>query len=275
MRLILAVAAVLCGLSLPVAAQNKPCGDAETPCRVGDGTYHMALPDGAPNGIVMHLHGAGATGRQMLNSGMARAATTRGFVFVAPDGFHPGMRFERNWSVRATNSTFAKDDAQLLEQVLADVLRRIRISNARVLLSGFSRGGSMVWDMACHNPSFADAYAPVAGAFWDVLPERCAAPVTLFHTHGWTDRTVPLEGRSFGGGRVVQGDVWASLKVLRDTNGCDARQPERNSFEGDLWFRHWTDCKGGQIQLMLHKGGHGVPRGWATRMLDWFDETVS
>ncbi|MEX0365013.1 MAG: polyhydroxybutyrate depolymerase, partial [Ruegeria sp.] len=157
----------------------------------------------------------------------------------------------------------------------ADVRDRTSQPDGMVLLSGFSRGGSMVWDIACRDPSFADAYAPVAGAFWDALPARCTAPVMLFHTHGWTDRTVPLEGRSFGGGLVVQGDVWASLKILRETNGCDARQPERNSFEGDLWFRHWTDCAGGDIELMLHKGGHGAPPGWAKRMLDWFEDAVS
>ncbi|MEX0370326.1 MAG: hypothetical protein AB3N09_06815, partial [Tateyamaria sp.] len=116
MRFILAALAVLVGFSVPLAAQDAPCGDADTPCRVDAGTYHMILPNGAPNGIVMHLHGAGATGKQMLNSGMARAAVARGYVFVAPDGFHPGMRFERNWSVRATNSSFEKDDAVLLRQ---------------------------------------------------------------------------------------------------------------------------------------------------------------
>ena len=271
MRLILPFLLGLLTFAEPSHAQTQTCGGAEIPCEVEAGTYHMALPEGPPKGIVMHLHGAGATGRQMLNSGLGRAAVARGYVFVAPDGYHPGTRFERNWSVRATNSSFEKDDAVLLRAVLADVKGRHALTGLPVLLAGFSRGGSMAWDMACYDPSFADAYAPVAGAFWDALPTRCGAPVALFHTHGWTDRTVPLEGRSFGGGTVVQGDVWASLKILRETNGCDARQPERNSFEGELWFRHWTDCTAGELQLMLHKGGHGAPQGWAAHMLDWFE----
>ena len=156
---------------------------------------------------------------------------------------------------------------------MADVRAKTGLGDVPVLLAGFSRGGSMVWDIACDDPEFASAYAPLAGAFWDALPETCAAPVMLYHTHGWNDRTVPLEGRafSFEGRSVVQGDVWASLKILRATNGCDARQPERNSFEDDLWFRHWTDCAAGEIQLMLHKGGHGAPSGWSGRILDWFE----
>lgn len=264
--------AALC--AAPTWAQD--CGDAQTPCEVDGGTYHLALPDiAAPKGVVIHLHGGGGRGRGLLKSGLGRGAVDRGYVFVAPDGYHPGARFERNWSVRARGSSFKRDDSEFLRDVLADVRAKTGVGDAPVLLAGFSRGGSMVWDIACHDPDFANAYAPLAGAFWDDLPTACTAPVRLFHTHGWNDRTVPLEGRSFGGGAVVQGDVWASLKVLRETNGCDARQPERNSFDRDLWFRHWTDCKAAEIQLMLHKGGHGAPKGWANRMLDWFEEQMS
>jgi polyhydroxybutyrate depolymerase len=259
----------------PLAAQA--CGDAETPCLVDQGTYHMVMPkDGvAPKGLVMHLHGAGAKGSGMLNSGLARGALARGYVFVAPDGYHPGSRFQRNWSVRAKGSSFDRDDAVFLRAVLADVQVKMGLGGRPVLLSGFSRGGSMVWDIACHDPGFASAYAPLAGAFWDDLPGVCAAPVYLFHTHGWNDRTVPLEGRSLRNGAVVQGDVWASLKVLRETNGCRARQPESSSFDEEFWLRHWTDCDAGQIDLMLHKGGHGAPPGWAGRMLDWFETVQS
>ena len=267
------VAIFLLGLAvLASRAEAQACGDADIPCEVASGTYHVLSPQTEEiRGIVMHLHGGGGRGRGLLNSGMARGAVARGFLFIAPDGYHPGARFERNWSVKARNSTFKRDDMVFLADVMADARARFGVTAAPVLLSGFSRGGSMVWDIACARPTFATAYAPLAGAFWDDLPDACAAPVRLFHTHDWNDRTVPLEGRSFGGGAVVQGDVWAALKILRETNGCDARQPERNSFEDDLWFRHWTDCASAEIQLMLHKGGHGAPKGWASRMLDWFE----
>lgn len=258
------------GWLLPAFADT--CGDASTPCAVEDGTYHMAFPERAtPFGIVMHLHGGGATGKGLLKSGLAKEAVSRGYVFVAPNGEHPEARWTRDWSVKADAMRFERNDSDFLVDVLADVKRVTGLEDARVLLAGFSRGGSMVWDVACADPGFADAYAPLAGAFWDTLPMGCAGPVNLFHTHGWTDRTVPLEGRSFSNGTVVQGDVWAALKVMRATNGCDKRQPETNSFQGDLWFRHWTDCNSGQIQLLLHKGGHGAPKGWPALVLDWFE----
>lgn len=252
--------------------QAQTCGDANTPCVIDSGTYHVVAPAGTPKGVVFFLHGGGGRGKSLLKTGMAKEATKRGYVYVAPDGYHPNSRFIRNWSVKANNSRFERDDVEFLADVLADVRTRFNVTAKPTLLSGFSRGGSMVWDVACETPDFATAYAPIAGAFWDDLPTTCAAPVNLFHTHGWSDRTVPLEGRSFGGGAVIQGDVWASLKILRETNGCDKRQPESNSFDGDMWFRHWTDCTGGDIELMLHPGGHGVPKGWSTRALDWFEK---
>ena len=208
----------------------------------------------------------------MMNGQMAQQANARNYVFVAPQGYHPDSRFVRNWSVSANNSFFERDDIAFLEDVMADIQDRHNDRDLPLFLSGFSRGGSMVWDIACQSPNFADAYAPLAGAFWDDLPESCAAPVRLFHTHGWSDRVVPLEGRSFADGAVVQGDVWASLKIMRETNGCTNRQPESSRFEGTYWFRKWSDCQDGQLDLMLHQGGHGAPDGWAELMLDWFEQ---
>ena len=260
------------GICLMGAGPGLACGEADAPCNLPGGQYHMAQPDAGPvKGVVIHLHGGGGRGRGLLKSGLAREALARGYVFVAPNGDQPTRRFKKDWSVRGRNMSYDRDDRPFLNAVIEDVRERTGQGGGRVLLAGFSRGASFVWNMACEQPDFADAYAPLAGAFWDDLPQNCAAPVALFHTHGWNDRTVPLEGRSFGNGAVVQGDVWASLKILRETNGCAARQPEKNSFEDDLWFRHWTDCQAGEIQLMLHKGGHGAPKGWAKRVMDWFE----
>ena len=245
-------------------------------CSVAEGSYAIALPpagDG-PFPVLMHLHGMGGTGAGVLRGGSARAALARGYAVIAPTGWQPVSRYPKNWGV-ADGRNYTRDDIAFLRDVLDDAAARAPLDTGRVLLSGFSRGGSMVWDMACQAPDFARAYAPVAGAFWEPLPERCAAPVDLFHTHGWLDRTVPLEGRVLGGGALTQGDVWASLFILRGTNGCTNRQPEKGSAEGGIWLREWSDCASGRIDLMLHPGGHGVPKGWADRALDWFEARLS
>ncbi|MEM7509258.1 MAG: polyhydroxybutyrate depolymerase, partial [Pseudomonadota bacterium] len=125
------------------------------------------------------------------------------------------------------------------------------------------------------TPDLARAYAPVAGAFWVPQITDCAAPVDLFHTHGWMDRTVPLEGRPIPGGEITQGDVFGALFTLREANGCVNRQPETGSTEGNRWWRNWSDCETGRIDLMLHPGGHGVPKGWADAALDWFEARLA
>ena len=260
-------------LLTPTYGQAQACGSADAPCTVEDGTYHMMMPEtDRIQGIVMYLHGGGASGAAMMTSGLAEEAAARGYVFVAPNGEQPENRWTKDWSVRADNMSFTRDDTTFLADVLADARLRSGVMDGPVLLAGFSRGGSMVWNIACDVPDFATAYAPLAGAFWEALPDKCSGPVRLFHTHGWTDRTVPLEGRTFFDGAVVQGDVWASLKILRETNGCANRQPDRISFDGTLWLRHWTDCASGRIDLLLHRGGHSAPGGWAEKVLDWFEE---
>lgn len=261
---------LVCGAAAQVAAQD--CGGAETPCETESGGYNVLKPeDGVYRGVVMHLHGGGGTGRGMLKSGLAGASVDRGYLFIAPNGEHPEARWTKDWSVRARGTSHDRDDLVFLSEVLADAKERFGVGEGPVLLAGFSRGASMVWDVACRDPGFADAYAPVAGAFWDDLPETCEGPVRLFHTHGWGDRTVPLEGRSFLNGTVVQGDVFASLKILRETNGCGNRQPEESRTDDDFWYRFWTDCEAGRLDLLLHPGGHGAPRGWAGLVLDWFE----
>jgi len=259
---------------LLLAASCAARSNADVPTyQVENGSYHLMIPDGgATAGVVMHLHGAVATGRRALRGELAREAIKRGYAIIAPNGEHADGRFRNNWSVRARGSSFARDDIAFLRSVLQDVRERHNLSTERLLLTGFSRGASMTWDIACQAPDMATAFAPVAGAFWTELPSDCEQPVDLFHIHGWIDRTVPLEGRVIPDSILVQGDVFASLFVLRRVNGCDARQPERSIIKGDRWWRHWTDCKEGSISLMLHPGGDRLPDGWSREILNWFEQ---
>lgn len=274
MKTAILASVLVAGWASLVAAQT--CGDAKTPCQIDSGTYHIVLPEtDVPRGAVVFLHGGGGRGAGLLKTNLARQAIERGFVFVAPNGEHPTARFPNNWAVRAKNFGHEKDDIAFLNDVMDHVATQHNVDRGRFLLSGFSRGGSMVWDVACFAPNSARAYAPAAGAFWDDLPDTCEAPVDLFHTHGWNDRTVPLEGRPLFNDTVVQGDVWESLAILRRTNGCKSRQPSRSEIVDDQWWRHWETCDAGRIDVMLHPGGHGSPRGWATAALDWFDARLA
>jgi polyhydroxybutyrate depolymerase len=268
------VALALAGALAASDGAAQGCG--ETGCSVGEGTYQAVLPETPPVGALVFLHGYGGTGAATAaNADLAAAATERGYVLLAPDGLAiGGGRNGGRWN--ASGAAEWRDDVAFLQDVVADAADRFGFPPDRVLVAGFSGGGMMVWKVACDAPDAFAAYAPVAGLLWRPLPESCAGPVRLYHTHGWTDAVVPIEGRALGGGRVVQGDLFAGLALVRRAAGCDRDDPDRAAVEGELLTRAWTACSaGGGIVLELHPGGHVVPPGWAGRALDWFESSGS
>ena len=260
-------------LGLPAAAQAS-CGPSPDPCALPDGEYHIVLPEtgGASAPAVLYLHGAGGSGQSALrNRGMVDALTRRGYAVIAPTGGRSfGNRAGRVWNFYP--GWEGRDERDFLMRVAADATDRFGLDRNRMLLSGFSAGGFMVYYLACAAPRSFAAYASVAGGFWRPHPQTCDGPVQLFHTHGWRDGTVPLEGRALRGGAFLQGDIFAGMEIWRAANRCAGEDPDAYSDTGPFWRRKWTDCAvGSALELALHPGGHGVPRGWADMALDWFE----
>ncbi len=269
----------LCLVLIPSTSPAGPsCGTSAGECATAHGFYRVALPEGAegPVPAVIYLHGWGSSSAVLMkNKLMLAALAARGYALIAPEGIRtsPG-RSQKNWAVR-DGRDYERDDLAFLAEVLEDAAAQ-GIDRKRELMTGFTRVASMVWAVACHAPDMARAYAPVAGAFWEPLPERCQGGADLFHTHGWADRVIPLEGRSVAGGTLTQGDTFASLKILRAANGCETEQPDASRIEpGGHWRRTWSSCSGGRIELMLHPGPHGTPNGWLERALDWFEARLA
>lgn len=277
LRVILYGCAVI-GALFVSAAVGVPCGGAQSACQVDKGSYHVALPEDAaerarPLPAVLFFHGAGGSGARVFNNrAMTDTLTGRGYLVIAPNAIpRPGGRFGPVWSF-IPGRVAHRDEAVFVEQVLDDARQRFSLDRDRVLMTGFSIGGSLSWYLACQRPELARAYAPVAGAFWRPYPERCAGPVKLLHTHGWVDKTVPLEGRPLGDGSIMQGDVFHALAMLRELNGCSKLRADAFSFSEDYWHRRWDSCAPGTaLELALHAGGHRIPRGWADMALDWFE----
>ncbi|MDX2289950.1 MAG: PHB depolymerase family esterase [Hyphomicrobiaceae bacterium] len=255
------------------------CGGVEAACVVAGGTYHVVVPQGPakPGGypVMIFLHGWSSAGAAILqHPDLASTLERRGYVLIAPDGAirHHGRR---DWNLRDGQQRAERDEVAFLEAVIEDVGRRVSIDRGRMLLAGFSRGGSMVWDIACRSPGMFAAYAPVGGGFWLPLPTGCAGPVRLFHTHAWEDPTFPLEGRTVGDRGLVQGDLFAGLAIWRRANACRTEPPQERRMAGDTLWRAWTACAAGSdLRLAIVSGGHAVPVGWAARALDWLERVV-
>jgi polyhydroxybutyrate depolymerase len=272
------VLACLSVVAAPLRAGD--CGTPEGDCRTANGFYRLALPPQANDGpvpAVIYLHGWGGSSAGVIkNRAIQATLAARGYALIAPEGERtvPGRK-QQSWGIR-NGRTYKRDDIAFLAEVLDDTARH-GVDRDRILMTGFSVGGSMVWDTACHAPATARAYAPVSGAFWEPLPAGCQGPVDLFHTHGWTDRVVPIEGRKVANGSLTQGDAFASLGILRRALDCDPQMPDAAPMadDGKLWLREWTSCPAGRIDLMLHPGGHAVPRDWLDRALDWFEARLA
>lgn len=262
------------GLGLIAGAAQAGCNDDGPPCEVPLGTYHILVPDGGADDApaVMFLHGAGGSGTGATNpNGMGRNLNARGYVAIGPNGMDREGRFGTGWYFHPEREK-RRDEVAFLTQVADDAAARFGVDRDQFLLAGFSVGGSMTSYVACEAPDAFAAYAPVAGSFWRPHPTDCADHVRLLHTHGWTDKTVPLEGRPLGNGTIYQGDVWYAMQIWRDANSCDGLRADSFDTIGDFMIRRWDTCADDTaLEFALHPGGHGIPRGWSDLALDWFE----
>lgn len=256
------------------------CADQPEPCQIDQGTYHLVLPDSLPQDgskppAIVFLHGYGGTGAGMLTIGaMTKAFLGQGFAIIAPDGLPREQGAGESWAV-VPGRAAPRDDVAFVISAADDAARRFGLDRSRMLLAGFSLGGSMTSYVACEHPEAFAAYAPVAGSFWKPLPASCAGPVRLFHTHGTADTTVPLTGREIQPG-IAQGDVFKSLRIFARTDGC-AVEPSALPDDGPFTRSHWQGCTPGgaaSVDLALHPGSHGIPPGWADMILNWLEPTL-
>ncbi|SDZ73911.1 alpha/beta hydrolase family esterase [Rubrimonas cliftonensis] len=265
-----ALSAVAFFAALALGAVAAACPGAGEPCAAGGGSYRAALPEGRAVGLAMFLHGwGGRADAQIAQADLVGPLLARGWAVVAPQG-EPRAPGDAGGRWNSALREGARDDMTFLRAVFADAGRRFGLEGAPRLAAGFSGGGMMVWRLACDAPDTADFYAPVAGLMWRPLPESCAAPVRLLHTHGWSDTVVPIEGRAVGGGVLTQGDLFAGLDLLRAANGCASDAPDAYDAPAPFLRRFWADCApGAALGLALWPGGHATPRGWADMALDW------
>ena len=271
------IAAFVLAMSGTIARAG--CGDEEAACEIAGGTYHVELPEDRAEepAALMFLHGWGSSGEGTLTMrGVVDAALERGYAVIAPDGIPREGRSGRTWAFHPERPQ-RRDEIAFLTAVRDDAAERFGLDPGRMLLAGFSIGGSMTSYLACAEPDAFAAYAPVSGSFWRPHPETCAGPVRLLHTHGWRDPVVPLEGRLLRGdsldapNAVAQGDVWHAMDLWRQAGGCRLQADEFAS-DDTYWRKDWTSCSdGAALGFALFDGGHGVPPGWADMALDWFE----
>ena len=262
------------GLALLASTAIADCNGQSGPCRIANGTYHIVLPQGAtgPLPAIFLLHGYGGEGEGSIrNHRMVDLMLSRGYAVIAPDGQPRTEGAGRTWDF-IPGQPARRDEVAFLIAVADDAAAKYGLDRDQMLLAGFSIGGSMVSYVACQTPDAFAAYAPVAGSFWRPHPDQCAGPMRLLHTHGTADTTVPLEGRQVAPG-MVQGNVFDAMVIFRAAMGCAETAADQVDTVGIYTISRWGHCAdGARLDLALHGGSHGIPRGWAALAMDWFEE---
>lgn len=271
--------AVTAGVAPAVMGQaNEDLCDGEVACALDmpgqpDRQYYVALPDDIDDEtslpVIVWYHGFRGSGLAGIrNRRMVENWTDAGYIFIAADGL------DGRWTHQGNPRTEPDDDAYSVA-ILDDLARHYPIDRDRLVAAGFSSGGFMVWSLACFQGAPFTHFAPVSGAFWEPLPDNCeAGPVTMRHTHGTADATVPLEGRWLRG-IFKQGDVFESFDVMIANNECSATPDMTDQSIPPSTCSIWQSCNGGgSLALCLHDGGHSVPSGWSATTQAWVEETV-
>ena len=143
----LAVFALVTGLVFAIQPDGHAADDL---IAVEGGEFAIALPEGeGPFPAIFHLHGWGASAKAVMNNrGFVNGFLKRGYAVIAPQGLPRDGATQRNWTVIDGLSDM-RDEAAFFAAVLDHAEAEGWIDRSRVMLTGFSRGGSMVWDIAC------------------------------------------------------------------------------------------------------------------------------
>ena len=275
-RILAAVSAFIAlAVALPAEAA---CGryDDTNPCEIRNGHYRIVLPEGdAPHPTVLYLYGSlGNSGDLINNRGFVEAFTSRGYAVIVPAGLD--LQYVSGtgsgWFLRNSRAPKKRDDTKFVSEVLTDAELRHRIDRRKVLIAGMSNGGFLAWEIACHAPDLAAAYAPVGAGYLGEMPTQCVKPVRVLHTHGRSDEIVTHDGRGdrrvSGGARIMLLDK--TMETIARSNGCvRAAAPQRFLIYDRTT---WQGCpRGGSVDLLMHDGGHTIPPSWFDYVIEWFE----
>ncbi|MEH6737148.1 MAG: prolyl oligopeptidase family serine peptidase [Sulfitobacter sp.] len=198
-------------IAMMIAPMALACGE-DTDCVVGDRVYRISMPEGQTGavGAVIWAHGyRGSAAGVMRNGSLRKMVHAQGLALIAAQGVNGSWDLPKG--PRTFNSTGASE-FEYFEAVIADVSSQFGVDPTRLVASGFSAGGMMVWNLACARPDAFAGFVPISGTYWLQPPVSCATPVaSIVHLHGNRDTTVPLDGRVIGETR--QGKVSDALAM--------------------------------------------------------------
>jgi polyhydroxybutyrate depolymerase len=256
------VVSLLVAPTVSASAQALPFGGLQR-------TYVVHAPAGNdhPSGLVINLHGSGASGgAQEAISNYDAAADALGFVVAYPDGIDQSWADGRGASIPDRQGV---DDVGFLTALIDQLVREYGIPPGRVFATGMSAGAFMANRLACDRADVIAAVAPVAGTLGSGLPCAPSRPVSVLAFHGTADPVVPFGGGGMQGRGGASDIVSASALAARwrAIDGCAAAPMEDDlPSVGDGTSVHRfsaVGCAGGTaaVLIQINGGGHTWPTG--------------
>ncbi|MEP5732135.1 MAG: prolyl oligopeptidase family serine peptidase [Sulfitobacter sp.] len=243
----------LLALLLLLAPPAFACGP-DTDCKLGERHYRIAMPDGwdgkTPVPALVWSHGyRGSAAGVMRNKSIRNLVSNAGLALIAVQGVRG------SWDLPYGPGTFNSNGASefaYFDAVINDATAHHHIDPDRILASGFSAGGMMVWYLACSHPDKFAGFIPMSGTFWLKPPDTCEGPAaSIVHIHGTKDKTVPLTGRAIR--ETKQGDVQEALDMYQKFGKFGASKDVQID---TLSCRNRTNPTGEILQYCLFDGGH-------------------
>jgi phospholipase/carboxylesterase len=178
----------------PGAPSADPLAPGTHPLRLGQGRDGVLVvpPDPAGAPLLVALHGAGGTGRQMSDL-LAAEAARRGLLVLAPDSRGS------TWDVIRGGYG---PDVTFLEQALAAVFARFAVGG--VAVSGFSDGASYALSIGLANGDLFGHVLAWSPGF--MAPADLVGRPRVFVSHGTGDRVLPIDRCSRRLVPVLRGD---------------------------------------------------------------------
>lgn len=250
----------LAGLALTFS--GLVCADLQTRLQLEhDGlvrTYNLFIPPEVGSGsrpLVLELHGfTSNASQQRIFSGLDKIANEQNFYVAWPNGV------ASSW-----NSVIGEggvDDVSFLRALVAEISSQYAIDMARIYVTGFSQGGTMVSRLACEANDLFAAFSSVAGSIVRGSEDACSTlrPVPFLAWRGENDDVVPYYGGNVDG--LPQPiDVMSAQEVFdfwRGKNECGSTA-DRENLVNDSFCNEARDCGQGTRTRACTVQGTGTP----------------
>ncbi|MBS2011551.1 MAG: hypothetical protein JST00_01455 [Deltaproteobacteria bacterium] len=210
----------------------------------------VSIPDACTKpgcGLITEIHGDTGTGALMdAHTNLIALGKGKGFVVVAPSG--------RPWPGGPGN-TWAPDDDEKVVRIIQKVAEVFRTDPKRNHLTGFSRGGFVVWRLLCKH---ADLWASVAPATAGSGPgggcngvAEVSCPFDASQANGMPKAEVPIV---FLVGRTDTPVPYGCTSRIRDQAIAAWGLSTKATVASDAKYTHqrWSNAKGTVLETFEH-----------------------